>query len=170
MSTAKNPAGGADTRPVPTPQPEPSRTGDTVTVANKLPHTLKLRLHRFEDHDEPVLGGGTRTVKRAVPLGHEVIVRGSGHPVNRAPRHPIIGGYALTPGVSKDFFEEWLRQNRDHDALRNNLIFAADATGHAEGQAKEQAALRTGLEGIDPTNPGARVPGVEPITNRDRDA
>ena len=143
------------------PTATPSRSGRTVTVASKLPYTMILRLHQFDEVQEPVMGGGWRTVKQARPMGKAVVLNGNAHPVNQAPSQQVVGGYALTFGVPADFFDEWVRQNADHDAVLNNLIFAHEKHGHAEGQAKEQKGIRSGFEAIDPKNPGSRLRGIE---------
>lgn len=69
----------------------------------------------------------------------------------------IIGGYGMTE-VDKDFFEAWCNANADSALLSGNLIFAQDKPAAADGQAKEQAAVKTGFEPIDPERP---VPGVK---------
>jgi hypothetical protein len=122
----------------------------TVTVACKVPSGLHLRLFRMEDFNEPVMGGGTRTVKRAVEMGQRVTVKGFAHPSDKAPTAQISGGYALTPGVDADFFKAWLEQNAESAIVKNKLIFAHEKATYAESQSREQAELVCGLEPIDP--------------------
>lgn len=130
--------------------PTPATTGDTLTVANKLPHNLALRLHRFEEQNEITPGGTTRSVKVAIPVDHpDVVIKGNAFHENLGPRQQIVGGYALTHGVPADVFHEWLAQNRDSEVVRKNLVFAADRSSYAEGKAKEHASLRTGFERLD---------------------
>lgn len=130
--------------------PTPATTGDTLTVANKLPHNLVLRLHRFEDQNEITPGGTTRSVKVAIPVDHpDVVINGNAFREDKGPRHQIVGGYALTHGVPSDVFNEWLAQNRDSEIVKKNLVFAADRSSYAEGKAREHAALRTGFERLD---------------------
>src|SRR5262245_49212701 len=98
----------------------------TVTVACKLPHGLVLKLYEMVPHDEPVLGGGTRTSQIAQVTNHPPVVL-KGYLAAGRPR--ILGGktgYALTHGVNREFFEEWLRQNADLPAVKQRLIFASD--------------------------------------------
>lgn len=148
-------------RKVPAPRiAKPSSVGATVTIGSKLPHNLVLRLHGMRDEPEIVHGGATRIVQRSYVIGEPVIINGNAHAANISPAHRIVGGYALTHGVSADFWEAWLRQNHDADVVRNNLVFSARAT-HAEGRAKEQAAIISGFEGLDQDNPGRRVPKVQ---------
>ena len=135
--------------------------GETVTVACKLPHGLELRLCKPEEFMVNIPGGGTRKEKRHVPYGKSVIIGGVAAPFGFQPNSPISGGYALTPNVDKQFFDEWLRQNADHDAVRNNLLFAHVKTDMVSDEAKEKKDIKSGLEPIDPSNPGAKVKGVE---------
>jgi hypothetical protein len=122
----------------------------TVTVACKLPHGLKLRLFNMVDSQEPILGGGYRTVKVAREMPKSVTLKGWSHAQNMAPDAQIIGGYALTPNVDKDFWDAWLAQNQELDAVRNNLIFAHDKSVNAEAESKEKRDVRSGLERLDP--------------------
>jgi hypothetical protein len=131
----------------------------TVTVACKLPHGLILRLFRMETRNEPVMGGGTREVQVATQVGEPVVIKGYAAPFGQVPSVPIEGGYALTPNVDADFWAAWVKQNEDHDAVRNRLIFANEKSESAQRKAKDQTKVRSGLEPIDPQ----RLPkGIEP--------
>lgn len=121
-----------------------------VTIACKLPHGLTMRIFDMAEASEPVMGGGSRTVKRAVELPARVTINGWSHPQNSAPHATMSGGYALTNGVDKDFWDKWLAQNKDSDIVVNKLIFAHEKEGSASAQAKEQAEIRSGLERINP--------------------
>jgi hypothetical protein len=136
---------------------QPKRSGGTVTAACKLPHGLQLRLYRMVD--APMVGpvGVSGTEKRAQPVGEPVVIRGMSYPVGQPVNVPIIGGYALTPGIDADFWDAWLKANADMDAVRNGLLFAHARHDHAEGMANEKAALRSGLEAIDPEKPGRGI-------------
>lgn len=124
----------------------------TVTIACKLPHGLRLRLHDWAKGSEPVMGGGTREFKIAVPLnGPEVVINGFSHPQNAAPSAQMVGGFALTPNVDKDFWDKWLSQNKDADYVKNHLIFAHEKSNSAEAEAKEKKDIKSGLERLDRT-------------------
>lgn len=125
------------------------RSRNSVTVACKLPHGLILRLFKQIDIRVPVLGGGFQNEKRAQQIGESVTIKGNASPQGLSPEHKVVGGYGLTSGVDAEFFREWLKQNEDSDAVRNGLIFANEKAEHVTGQAKEQRALRSGLERID---------------------
>lgn len=124
---------------------------ETVTVACKLPHGVELRVFRMETTNEPVMGGGSREVSKAQQVGESVIIAGVAHPQGGAPRATIAeGGYALTPGVPKDFWEKWLADNKGSDMVRNGMIFAAGAEGSVRAQSRERKDERSGAERLDP--------------------
>lgn len=126
---------------------------ETVTVACKIPAGFWLRVFKLVDFDEPLMGGGLRTVKRAQELPDRVRLNGFAHPQDSAPDQPIVGGFGLTHGVPKEFWGLWLEQNKDSDIVLNGLIFADPKPGMTEGQAREKSAVKSGLERLDPANP-----------------
>jgi hypothetical protein len=131
---------------------------ETVTVACKLPHGLILRVYEMVDTPEPVLGGGYRDVKmakqRSVGDVREVRVIGYVAPVDKDPKVRTFMGYAINDGVPKEFWEIWLQQNKDHDAVKNKLIFAMSDVREAERRVKtEFEGVRSGFEPLDPKNP-----------------
>jgi hypothetical protein len=105
--------------------------GETVTVACKLPSGLHLRVN-----------------------GQTVTLRGCGHTFGNAPPGAASGGYALTPNVPLDFWEAWLAINADSDVVRKGVVFSASKTVDARARAVEQAAVRSGFEGVNPQAPG----------------
>lgn len=133
---------------------------DTVTVACKLPCGLIMREFAARQESELVLGGGSREVTMHRPTGRQVTILGTGARFG-APPPILIGGYRLTPNVPKDLWENWLAANRDSDLVRNHLVFAAPQERDVAAWSREHEAARSGLEGIDPNNPGARVRGIE---------
>lgn len=106
----------------------------------------------------------TVTVGCKLPNGLHMDLRGTGGELNRrvtlngANKSEVIGGYGITHGVDKEFFEEWKRINADFPPLKKGLIFAHDKPASAAAQAKEQAELKSGFEGMNPDKP---APGVE---------
>lgn len=140
--------------------------GETVTVACKLPSGVILRLFKMQDVDEQVMGGGVRTVQKAFPDTEAgiVVIKGCAMRDNA----PLLnaGGYALTRKVSKDFWEEWCRQNSDSDLLRNHVLYAEGDRERASDRGEEQAEVRSGLhplempnvEGVDVSRPDYRMP------------
>lgn len=147
-----------------------SRPGATVAVASKMPNGLILRLFRFEPFSEPVLGGGHREGKRAVQTGDEYILHGTAFSLERAkmgdfPRHQVAGGFSITTGIPRDFWDEWLSQNEKSDMVRNGLIFAYDTEMKTRDAAVEREGLRSGLEPLDPDNLPRDVRRVKRDTN-----
>jgi hypothetical protein len=130
-------------------RPARSSRGNTVTVACKMPHGMLLRLFVFEDHNELVLGGGMKTIKRAVQVGEMVRLNGYAVPHGQERITPVAGGFGLTV-VDAEFMEKWMEDNQDLDAVKNGLIFVHESNEMAVGQAKEYKGLRNGLEPLDP--------------------
>ncbi len=110
----------------------------TCTVALKLPNGLVLEL----------------------PGRPTITVRGFAVPYGVAPALSIIGGYALTPNVDADFFEEWLLVNENLELVKKGLIFAHAKASDASAQAREFAELRSGLEALDSEKPGTGLERV----------
>lgn len=128
-----------------------SHAGGKVTVMLKHPSGIIMRLFRQEKYEEPVLGGGVREASRAVLIKEPVRLNGFARPLNgEAPDFLIVGGYASTPNVDADFFEEWMRQNATHPLVVNHLIFAHGSENSARDEAKEKKGLKSGLEPLVP--------------------
>lgn len=127
---------------------------ETVTVACKLPHGLIMQLQEKTTQVQPVMGGGLREVDVWVPSNARdpITLNGNAHPQNMAPKADIASGFALTYDVPKDFWDEWVSQNKTLPAVKNGLVFAQPNARRAKDEAKEKTDLRTGLERIDPNN------------------
>ena len=146
----------------------------TVTVFCKLPAGLRLRLHEVREENELVMGGGSRKVKLARPMGEPVVINGTAAPHGHAPRDKagnyilVSGGYAATPNVDKDFWDKWMYQNNELDLVRNHLIYAHEKPAEAEAWARDHVSIRTGLEPLTPTiaDGGGRVIQTDPRTPR----
>jgi hypothetical protein len=123
---------------------------ETLTVACKMPQGIIARVFEMVDFDEPVMGGGVRTVQRARQLGDPVTIKGFAVPQGHENNAP--GGYALTYGVDAEFFNKWLEQNAETAMIKKGLIFAMSRTDSATSKAKEQAKLKSGLDRLDPEN------------------
>lgn len=121
-------------------------SGEKVTVACNMPHGLRLRLFEMVDFEEDVMGGGKKVGKIASQIGEDVIINGNSLPFGHIPDYRIVAGFALTEGVSKDFFDEWLRQQADLPAVKNGLIFAMPNETEASAKAKDFKGLRSGME------------------------
>lgn len=126
----------------------------TVTVASKLPMDLTLRLFTWATRNELVMGGGTREVRvaEAVRGTKEFIVQGNSWAQNKGAHQQIVGGYAITHGIPKEFWERWLDQNKDSDIITNGMLFAHQETASTMSEAKEKEKQKSGLERLDPNN------------------
>jgi hypothetical protein len=164
--------GGAPPIPKP-PDPvvkvsRPATSGDTVTVACKLPHGVILRIFRWEEFEEQMRDGTYKTSKIGRPQeGREFVVRGTwaasagqAYNVNNSAVAELLpGGYALTHGCPKDLWDEWFVQNMRSLLVRNKIVFAHSAQSAATEQARELRSVKSGMEPLDPQRPAERMPG-----------
>ncbi len=146
--------------------------GETVSVFCNQPHGMRLRLFKMRGMRELVMGGGSRDVEIAEPTGDEVIIAGVATEVGKLSRAPIVMGYAVTKGVSKEFWDEWLKQNKDAAYVKNNCIYAFKDHASGEDKAKDLENERSGLEPMalegDPRRPqprGSLISGVTTAQN-----
>lgn len=141
-------------QPRQSPQIESARpAGGVVTVACKVPNGLQLRVFDMIDVEMPVMGGGIKIAKQAQVRPESVKIEGPAAPVGKHPNAPVVGGYALTHNVPRDFWDKWLHDNRDSHVVKNHLIFAHENRGRVVSEAKEDEKSSTGFEPIDPENP-----------------
>jgi hypothetical protein len=143
---------------------EPNYGSSTVTVACKLPSGVILQLHEMREVSAPDPMIGVRQIKMARKVGEPVLVRGYGaiHHGGQEPKGlDVIGGYALTLGISREFWEEWGRQNADSPLLKNRIIYAHHQAERVQDFSRVRDSVRTGLEPIDPTAPSKRMSRTE---------
>lgn len=126
-----------------------SKGATHVMVACKIPNGLLLRNFRQEQFDVPVMGGGVHTETRSIPVGPMVKINGPAAPYGKAPEGPIAGGYAFTR-VNAQFWAEWLRANKEHDAVLNHLIFAHEDPDSVKARAIDRKDTLSGLQPIMP--------------------
>jgi hypothetical protein len=131
-----------------------SPSNATVTVASKFPMDFTLRIFDFVKRYEPVMGGGTREVKIAERRrgSKEFIVQGNSWAQNRGPHQQLHSGYAITSGIPKAFWDEWLEQNKEADYVVNGMLFAHAETASTMSEAREKEKEKSGLERLDPKN------------------
>jgi hypothetical protein len=133
----------------------------TVVVACKHPPGIVMRVFEREEYDVPVLGGGSRKESRAIAVGEPVKINGPAVPFGQTPSFVIAGGYALTPNVPADVAMAYMEQNKNSALVKNNLIFIHEKPEFAQKQAREQKAVKSGLERLDVgmvTKNGREVP------------
>jgi hypothetical protein len=126
----------------------------TVTVASKAPFDIILKLYDFTERSEPVLGGGSRTFKQSQErVGAPTFtVQGNSWAQNQGPHQQIVGGYAITHGIPKAFWDEWLEQNKGADYIKNQMIFAHEQASSVTSKATDQAEIQSNVERLDPKN------------------
>jgi hypothetical protein len=145
----------------------PATTGDTVTVASKLPYDLIIRGFVLRDEREQMANGSYHEYKIWRPSGETHRINGTGgRPMERPPAAEMAAGFALTHGVPADLMDRWMRDNAGMEAVVNGLIFVTKKRHDATDEAFRRRDLRTGLEPIDPNDPGRStgVMGVEALT------
>lgn len=136
---------------------------EVVSVACKMPNGIILRTFAPHTETELVLGGGTRDVTVYRQTEDQIVIGGTAARVGD-PRPPILveGGYRITPNVPKALWDSWYAANKHSDLVRNRLIYASEKREDAESFSRSHDGVLTGLEGIDPSNPGKRVRGIVP--------
>lgn len=123
-----------------------------VTVACKIPNGLLLQVFQMEDAQEPVMGGGWKTVKRATRVGASVKLNGPAVAYGKPMPHDIRYGVGLTYGVDADFYNAWAEQNKGSDFIVKRLVYAHAKGSEVEAQSKDQVSIKSGLEAVDPQN------------------
>lgn len=157
------------------PPPPASTAAQTVTVGCKLPNGLELHLDEMVEYKIPMPGGGYVIEKRSRRLPETFTLNGRAIDLARIAAtgsvpHLIVGGYGITSGVPRDFWDRWLVANERSDIVREKIVFAMPDEGRAQGFALEHAAVRTGMEPIDPDAPGRTSPEFRKIQPGTRSA
>ncbi len=127
-----------------------SRTGETVTVACKLPLGIMMQTFEMEDAEEIVGAGAVRKFKRARAVGAAIKLNGSAkyRGSDHETLHDIRHAAGLTYGVPKDAWERWREANKDNEFITKGLVFAHGTD--VQAKAAERVAVKTGLEPVDP--------------------
>jgi hypothetical protein len=128
-----------------------------ISVCCKLPNGLILQLQRPETQMMSMPGGGLREEVISRFFGDRYTLKGNAVPYGVPQEHMIIGGYAITPDIPEDFFNEWLKQNATSAIVKKELIFAHSTTADVMAHTKANASLKSGLEGAD----ADAMPGIE---------
>lgn len=139
------------TRPV-------SSAGAKVTVACNLPHGLLLRVFKPTKQRVVVGVGRTEEIDSFEVEGLPVHIFGTAHEVGKAPRAPVIAGYALTKGIDKDFWDAWLQANKDSLMVKNKCVMAYERKDDAADAAKDNRGRVSGLEPFNPDGTDPRRP------------
>ena len=127
----------------------PAATKEVIVVGCKLPHGIHMDIRKLGEPTERVTLKGTNSLQSGA-----------------IQRISMIGGFAVTEGVPKSFFDKWMSDNKHHPAVINGLIFHHKQLASVVDMGKDREGdVRSGLDPIDPKNTG--VKGVE--TRRDDD-
>jgi hypothetical protein len=129
----------------------------TVTVACNISNGITLKLYKFEDEYENVMGlpDAKRLVKKAVLDEDRAVVTlfGPSPEISKDPLRRCIvvrginnSAYALTPNVDAQWFAEWLRQNAQSPLVKNGCVFAYATEASVKDAAKDRKEFRSGLE------------------------
>ena len=134
----------------------------------------------LEINEERTLMEDTRTGPREVKVfahtGDVVRIRGTAYPRGTPPegfmRPPMmINGYAVTPNVSKEWWEKWKAQRARDPMVINNMIVAFDTADAAKGVTKDYVGELSGLEPVNPISdarmPKPTIKGVEVLTTEE---
>lgn len=119
--------------------------------------------------------GNTGVIACKLPNGLVVEHKGKTVLLNGSDHESAVSGYGMTPDVGLDWFQDWATGDaRDFPPVARGLIFVAPNARFAQDQAREQGDdVRSGLEGVDPENPGAGdaefVGRIEPTDEQRRE-
>ena len=115
----------------------------TVRVGCKLPSGIEIHLPAKKGEELKVVRLNGFATKRGIAVPHQ-----------------IVGGYGMTD-VDESFWQAWEKAARaaKFPPLVNGLIFAEEDAKVADLEALDKSSLRSGLEPLDPTKPGA---GLQP--------
>lgn len=136
---------------------EDHSNSDVVIIGCKIPNGLILDEEREIDYNEPIMGGGIYRGKRWVRTGVRYTLNGPAVSAEQFRSgdidHLVIRGAALTTGIPREFWENWLKRHKDNSFVKQRLVFAAADEGSARSMAAELAKVKSGLEPIDPDHP-----------------
>lgn len=133
-----------------------------VFVACKIPNGLRAQVRgavrAMAKPEDGVLPGAIRA---------EHVFKGPVRPLNVSPdsyeRDLAQGSYGITEGVPADFWAEWYANNMTDQVVVGGYVFAAETAADLIAQAKEQRAIKSGMEPADPDKP---APGIERATEK----
>ena len=120
---------------------------ETVTVACKIPNGVYLDLKRGDEVVRVLLNGP------GMPIALD--------PKKRLPKKTIEHAVALTFGVDKGFWDEWLKKNAKFGPVKAGHIFAHGEQASVLDEAKDKEKNLSGLEAIDPDKPGKGIKKLE---------
>ena len=160
-------------RPVTAQRPaEPvAGAGNTLFVACKHPNGLELTCYDQVEAHLATPGGVEKTKVWKRNGARSFLVEGPAMTVNPHAAGPHLmrfkeqfGGYSITPGCPKDVWEHWSKFNQN--MLEAKIVQAFSSQSDAIAWCRTQRDVRSGLEPIDPLDPGAST-GIRGIERAD---
>ena len=153
-------------------------SSDTVYVACKLPNGLEIFDEVEDVSQEQMFGGGFKEVKVWRKTGQTYQLNGNAIDWEQQRRsgeqaHLIIGGYGITPGIPREFWERWVERHKTDRLVTGGFVKAHRSESGIRGYAREHAKLQSGMEPINPDDPGERWPDmkkIQPGTTNDETA
>ena len=139
--------------------------GEKCTVVSKLEMALQCQLQKpvtVTKRDRSTTWEETE-YRRYGPI---VIIAGTAFPNGNTEgmeRPDMASGFAMTHGVDREFFEEWMSQNEGHPAVMAGLIYCSPKVDDAKAYAKEHKALDSGLG---PVKHSKNAQGEDEIVDR----
>lgn len=133
----------------------------TVFVVSKMPRGLYLQTHSFIDQDVRVMGGGVEKRKVAVRNPGKFRIKPSVLEFGLIPNFPIVNGFSITRDVPSQLWRDYVQQNSQLELITSGLLAGFDTEADAIAYCNEYAALRTGLEPINP----AGDPRIDQVNN-----
>lgn len=127
--------------------------GSTPSPTTAAPFTVAPETPGNVSHvDQTVMVALNRAIGLSfkMPDGRDVVINGSGHQLTGQQMGKLpVGQYGLTMVAASDW-EYIAKTYGQMDLFKNGLIFAANSAHDAEGEARNRASLRHGLEPVNP--------------------
>lgn len=111
---------------------------DMVKVGCKLPNGLWLEIITKSSNLAPA------------PQGPRIRLKGTNEIMKGV--NPLVRDAAYTE-VEKGFWSEWLKRNKDMEAVKSGFIFEVASFEQAASESKDRIGLKTGLEPLNPRKP-----------------
>ena len=139
-------------------QSDATWSNETVSIASKLPMPFVMQLHHKVKRTVQAHGGtstievfepviGTKSKPSSFTIAGNSYIKRPGDAVG-----VINSGYAITTGIPKEFWDDWVSLYHSHDAIQNNMIFAHKESASIISMAKEHEGEKSGMERLDPKN------------------
>jgi hypothetical protein len=126
---------------------------EVVYVACKVSMGIMCQLYDMRPIKVRVMGGGIIMEDQAFRRGAPVRLLGPAIPFGLMPnqRSPIVGGYRITPNVPAEFWEEWIKQNEELDAVVNGMIIWHKDMEELRAMCLDRKKELSGMQAIDVT-------------------